>query len=225
MKKKRNRLFIFLSVVLVILVVFVLVIASLFISRESVSFEADKMDYVAFVSANRKLQEEFKYITTSDINNTPRKVVFSSSEVNALLAMVSSGTRMLNGKNIVFSDILLGFNQGVFYFDFSKRISFYTPFGRYINLRSKLFFDIENNDFKIDILSFKVGYILVPKFLVDYFLEQKQRDIRAIPLIHKLLLAVKEIHVYKSKLVILYYPKNLRDEFYGLMHGFNQLYR
>ena len=218
--KNRTRLFIFASVVLVIFALFVLVLSALLLSRESVLSESDKIDYTVLATANIKLQNEFKYMTTlKGDNNIPRKIMFSSAEVNALLAMLASSAGMLSTDNIIFSDILLRFDQGIFYFNASKKISFATLLGKYINIRSKFVFDIENSNFKIDIMSFKVGDILLPKFLVDYFLNQKQEDIANIPLIQKLLNAVKDVHVHNDKLVIVYYPKNLQMAVSSVIYG------
>ena len=219
MQKSTKRLFIYATVI--IIVIFALVLPALIISGEPVSSEADRMNYTALVAANRKLQNEFEYITNSD-NNNPKKIVFSSSEVNALLAMLVSGSRMFNADNGIFSDILLRFKLGLFYFSASKKTSFTTPYGRYINIKCSIMFDIENSDFKIEILSFKVGAISLPKFLIDYFLNQKQEYIRNIPLIQKLMHSVKNVHAYKDKLVIVYYPKNLRKAVYKLMHSIRQ---
>jgi hypothetical protein len=218
MKKRTSRFFIFLSVIIIIVAIVVLVLSAFLISRKSVLPEGGSVDYIALAVANRKLQNEFTFITkTENYNNIPKKVVFSLSEVNALLAIAASGSRMLNMSGNTFSDIFLVFDRGIFCFSASKKFSFSTPFGRYINIRCKFKFNIEKSGFKINIMSIKVGGIFLPKFLIDYFLSRKQEIMLNIPFIHKLTLAIREIHTYKDKLVIVYYPKNLRKAIFELM--------
>jgi len=210
---------IFVSVILIVFVIFILVLSILLISVDSVSSREDSMDYVALATVNRKLQDEFKYISKLESNNTPRKIIFSKPEVNALLAMLVSGSRMINLDRNIFSDILIRFNLGIFSFGASKKISFITPFGRYINIRSKFTFYLADKDVKIDVLCVKAGDINMPIFLIDYFINQNLSNINTIPLIQRLLVSVKEVRSCNDKLIIVYYPKSLRQAVSRLRYG------
>ena len=220
MNKNARLILTITSILLVIFLACSFLVSSLLLSLNPVYSQAsDGMDYAALVSANIKLRNEYSYLNKSGERDRPREIVFSTTEVNALLTMSVSCGKMLNVDNGIFSDIIPRFQNGIFYINASKEISFLTLFQSYININSSFILDIRNSDLKFDLLSLKVGKILVPKILIDYLLKQKKEDLNKSPLIHKLLKSIKEVHAYNDRLIIVYYPKNLGEDVSNFMYS------
>lgn len=229
MGKYLFRFFISAAVILLIFVLALFILSSLLISKDSVLVLRKSINYTALASANKKLQKELLYITQLenkikadkpnassseesaqliDANQT-RKIEFTSEELNAVLVMSVTGTQTLNPDANVFSTLLLGFKKGKFNFNGSKRIPFMTPFGRYINIHSRFTVNIVNNNLKLNVQSFRAGDIPFPKFIINYFMSREQAHINNIPLIQELIYSVKELEVFKDKVIIVYYPVRL----------------
>ena len=223
------RFFISVAVILLIFVVALFILSSLLISRDSVLAQRQNINYSALASANKKLQKELVYITkledkiklsknsnsifekmnTSGDSNLTREITFTSDELNALLAMSASGSQALKSNKNVFSVFFLGFANGVFDFNGSKKIPFMTPFGCYINISSKFTVDVKNSNLKLKVLSFKAGDIPFPKFIINYFMSKEHAAINKNLLIQELLFSVKEIKVFKDNVIVIYYPAKL----------------
>ena len=214
------RFFISAAILLLVFVVLISVLSFFILSKDSVLPKKYKINYSALAVANKKLQNELVYITQLENknkststnkteDNLTRKVTFTSDELNALLAVSASGSQTFGSDKRVFSVVLLRLANGVFAFSGSKKIPFITPFGRYINIRSKFKLNVNNSELKFDILSFRVGDIPFPKIIINYFQNREKDTIKNIGLVQELLYSVKSLKVYKDKIVIVYYPTKL----------------
>ncbi len=215
MKKKAKKLWIYF---IIIVIIFIIILGVSLISWKPIPFYSDNIDFNALNSANRKIQREFNFLTDNQVKtNTPRKISFSALEINALLAMSITSAQTFNSGNKVFSDMIARFDNGIFYFNASKKIGFYTPFGRYINIKCDFKFNLSDKTIDFKVLNLEIGRIPVPHFVIDYLVNGKKDTIYAVPVVQKLLRSVKEINVSKNNIVVIYYPKNLVYELKGLL--------
>lgn len=222
MNKLLLKFIIFISIILLLIIILGSVLLSYVLSNKP-PVHQQQINTQTMAEVTKKLQNEYVYISQPiNYNNDPKTLILTNNEVNTLTSMLITGNQLVNADKNVLDDMFLQLHDGRFLFDGAKKLSFYTPFGSYINITAKFTLVIEDNKVTIDVLSLKTGDITIPQFFVDYFMKSEKAKLDKLPAIAKLLQVVKSVHASKNELTIVYYPKNMLQKVSSLMRG---LYR
>jgi len=133
----------------------------------------------------------------------------TENEVNEIIRS-SLQTYISSGENPQLCEQLknlrVHFKDSFFYADYSFTSKISTPFGSYINFHCIFVPELFNNNFNVNIISFKIGAIPLPSAKINKIISEaieKEKDKSNVQLF---LASVKEIKVKDSKLLIKYNP-------------------
>ena len=96
MRKKTLKI---LLTLIIAVFLFIGLLLFLVFSTNSVKPKLESLDYTAWFSANRKIDEEVKYLNEREDLTTRRALVFSKQEVNSLFYMLITARKTYGGNN------------------------------------------------------------------------------------------------------------------------------
>ncbi|HJO93692.1 MAG TPA: hypothetical protein QF753_09855 [Victivallales bacterium] len=201
--------------VFIVIIIFLVILSSLILSHNipSSGFKITNKSIAAMNSLNKKYQEESYYIYSKNTGYKLRRLSLSETEINAMFIMAIAGNQVSGAlrnreKTIKLSRAV--FENGIFTFDFYFELPIDTPFGSYVIFSSKAIPILKNNSIRVKFTSFYIGDISVPIFAVDYFMERADKNINNNSTIKQLVKSVKEIIIKKDRIIIYYYPKEVK---------------
>ncbi|HBM16197.1 MAG TPA: hypothetical protein DD381_07655 [Lentisphaeria bacterium] len=209
------RLFIWSLLSFILIIALCALIVYLTLSSSPFPVTLNDTSVSAMLNLKENMDNETKSINSTNTDKE-RKIIFSTQDINSAFNIYLSASQInsfLGHRNSFPEDSIQlkggRFDDGKFIISLTKKLSFSTPFGKYLNIRFEAVPSIKDNYPDIKISSLNFGSVSVPAFVIDYILnKEKINDIQEVKL---LLSAIKKLEVHKDSVTLIYNPNKLSD--------------
>jgi hypothetical protein len=210
MKKIFFRIFIFSLISVVIIAGLIIFAISQIVSENINETEKTALNYAAWFSVNKKLNNEMNFITKGKGLNKQRTVILSKAEMNSLLYMsVTAKNTYVDQEKENYKIESIVFDGEKFLADIAVKLKYNTPFGRIVNLHAVIIPGIYDDDLEIEISSLKIGDISIPSSFVNYLLASSKGQLKKNKTVQILLTSINLLKIENDSLVIKYIPANM----------------
>lgn len=188
------------------------------ISREPFPLSLNSNSSIAsIIGLKNSIETETKFIFLLK-SKEEREVAFSSQEINSAFNLYVGANQLpfLIKKPVSSqkNDLELrggSYENGAFILLLSKKMSFKTPLGDYLNFYVMAEPSIKDNNLKIVVHKCKIGSLPIPSFVVNYILKERNPEINNTKEVKLLVNAVEELDAQTDSVTIIYNPEKLSE--------------
>ena len=178
MKRIFFKFLISVTILSVVILAFVVFLISMIISKNTIESEQDSLNYAAWFSATKKVNNEMNFISKGRNLKALRSVTLSKAEINSLLYMsITANEAYGDHSNESYNVKSVVFNGKEFIINIAITLKYNTPFGRIVNLYFKIIPGIYDNNLEFEIKYLKLGDLSMPSSIINYLISGSRSQI------------------------------------------------
>jgi len=166
---------------------------------------------ISSISLNSKIAKIVKSVENSQPTNTTQKMVFNKDEVNAIILMGLGKAQqyaIINQSNEIINPSLK-FDNDYFTITFAKKLTFSTPFGKFVNITLNTIPCVNNGVLSVKLQSAYLGSLKVPAFIVDSYLQNAVSKVNKNIIAQNIFNTIQSAFIKNNTVEIVYYPKKV----------------